>query len=144
MGTQVRMEKKEDLSRMIGRWKEKQEDTRRSAKELHEKTKSYFVRIIANAIRRDAEKHEEILQSVLDCLDCTVTITPDELGELSNLLSSHIEVEKKTEELAEVALKKHQHYITTYLMKYLIEDEKKNSVLMDRLNEFKGKLYPYG
>lgn len=143
MSTQVKMDKKEDLSRMIERWKEKQEDTRKSAEELHEKTKSYFVRIVANAIERDSEKHEEILKAVLDCMDCTVTITPNELGELSSLLSSHLEVEKKTQELAEFALKKHQPYITTYLLKYLIEDEKKNFVLMDRLNEFKGKMYPY-
>ncbi len=128
---------------MIERWKEKQDDTRKSARELREKTNSYFVRIVANAIRRDAEKHEEILKAILECMDCTVTITPDELGELSNLLNSHLEVEKKTEELAEIALKKHQHYITTYLLNYLIEDEKKNFVLMDRLNEFKVKMYPY-
>ncbi len=143
MAQQVKLNKKEDLERLIERWKARQEETGRNARALHDKTESYFVQIMANAIRQDAEKHEQILKAVLDCMDCTVTITPDELGELSELLDAHLDVERKTEELAQVALKKRQHYITTYLLKYLLEDEKKNFALMKLLNEFKGQIYPY-
>jgi hypothetical protein len=143
MAQQVKLNKKEDLERLIESWKGRQEETAKNARTLHDKTESYFVQIMTNAIRQDAEKHEQILKAVLDCMDCTVTITPDELGELSELLDAHLDVERKTEELAQVALKKRQHYITTYLLKYLLEDEKKNFALMKLLNEFKGQLYPY-
>jgi len=143
MAQQVKLNKKEDLERLIESWKGRQEETGRNARALHDKTESYFVQIMTNAIRQDAEKHEQILKAVLDCMDCTVTITPDELGELSELLEAHLDVERKTEELAQVALKKRQHYITTYLLKYLLEDEKKNFALMKLLNEFKGKIHPY-
>lgn len=143
MGAQVKLEKREDLERLIEKWRERQEQTGRNAKALHDKTKSYFVQIVTRAVQQDAEKHEQILKAVLDCMDCTVTITPEELGELSELLSAHLDVERKTEELAHVALKKRQHYITTYLLKYILEDEKKNFALMDQLNEFKGRIHPY-
>ncbi len=143
MNTQVRMNKKEDLERMIGRWKERQEETERNAEALHKKTKSYFVKIVSKAIKQDAEKHGDIMAAILNCMHCTVTITPEELGELSDLLSAHLEVKKKDQELAEIALKKHKNLITTYLLKYVLEDEKKNYVLMDQLNQFKGQLYPY-
>ena len=143
MGTQVRLEKKEDLERIIKRWKERQSTTRQNAESLQNRTKSYFVQIMTSAIKRDAEKHEEMLQAILDCMDCTVTITPDELGELSSLLSDHLEVEKHSRELAELALKKRRHYITTHLLQYILEDEKKNEVLLDHLNKFKGQIQPY-
>jgi leucyl aminopeptidase (aminopeptidase T) len=144
MESHVKLDRKEDLERMVARWRERKETTRKSAEGLANKTESYFVQIVSNAVRRDAEKHEEILKAILDCLDCTVAVTPDELGELSDLLEAHLQIEKQTRELAELALKKHRHYITTYLLKYILEDEKKNFGLRDQLNEFKGRLYPYG
>lgn len=55
----------------------------------------------------------------------------------------HLEVEKKTRELAETALKKHQNYITTQVLSYILEDEKKKFALMDQLNRLKGQIYPY-
>jgi len=144
MGTQIQLEKREDLERLIRMWKDRQKETGQNAKALHDKTKSYFVQVVSNAIQQDAEKHQKILKAVLDCMDCTVTITPEELGELSGLISAHIDVERKTEELAQIALKKHQHYIMTYLLNYVLEDEKKNFTLMDQLEKFKGRIYPYG
>lgn len=80
MGGQVKLDKKEYLERLISRWKDKQGSTRSSAEALHKRTKSYFVRIVSNAIKRDSEKNEEILQAILECMDCTVSVTPEELG----------------------------------------------------------------
>ncbi len=140
---QVQMGKKEDLQRMIERWRSREERIGRNAEALRTSTKSYFVQIMANAIHRDAEKRSAILKAILDCMDCTVTITPEELGELSQLLRTHVDVEKEAHELAEVALKKRQPYITSYLLKYMLEDEKKNVAFMNQLNELKSRIYPY-
>jgi len=137
------MKKKESLPERIEEWKEREEELQRSAAELYKRTDSYFVQIVTKALQRDAEKHEEILQAILDCFDCTVTITPEELGELTSLLDDHLEIRKRTDKLARVALKSRPHYITNQLLRYLLEDGKKNAVLVEQLNEFKGHLYPY-
>ncbi len=144
MSPHARMKKKEDLPKLIELWKDRQGELQRGAEELHNRTDSYFVQIVTKAIQRDAEKHEEILQSVLDCFDCTVTVTPEELGELTRLLDDHLDIQEKTDKLARTALKSRPHYITNQLIRYILEDGKKNAVLKEQLNEVKARLYPYG
>ncbi len=144
MSPHARMKKKEELPELIERWKERQGELQRGAEELHNRTDSYFVQIVTKAITRDAEKHAEILQSILDCFDCTVTVTPEELGELTSLLDDHLDIQKKTDKLARTALKSRPHYITSHLLRYILEDGKKNAVLVEQLNDVKGRLYPYG
>jgi DNA topoisomerase IB len=135
--------RRDSLIRGIEDWKRANQEKKELARGLHGGTKSYFVQIITRAIQRDAEKHEEILQSILDCMDCTVTMTPEDLGELTDLIGSQLDAGKKGRKLAAVALKEPQNYITKHLFQYILDDEETNATLMERLNKFKGQIYPY-
>ncbi len=143
MAEAAQKSRRDKLVRGVEDWKKTNQEKKRLALALHDRTKSYFVQIIARAVQRDAEKHAEILQALLDCMDCTVTMTPEELGELTELIESQIQAGKKGRKLATAALKEQQNFITTHLFQYILDDEDKNGALMERLNKFKGQLYPY-
>ncbi|UCC44106.1 MAG: hypothetical protein JSU65_13500, partial [Candidatus Zixiibacteriota bacterium] len=77
----------------------------------------------------------------------TVTLTPDELEAVWDLIEHHIELEKKTVELANEALgalKGKKMVVQEYLLNYLLTDEEKHNKVLESLETIKKGMYPYG
>ena len=92
--------------------------------------------------------HYRIQDLIIDSLErSTISLTPEELGEVWELIEKHIDLEKKTLELAKDsldALRGRKMVIQEYLLDYLrIDEEKHNSVLKTLSTIIKG-MYPYG
>ena len=82
--------------------------------------------------------------SYLDSLEKQAfSLTPEELGDVWDLIEKHIAAEKETIELAEKARKNSRMFVHRYLLSYLNEDEQKHDHLLERLEDFKRNLYPY-
>jgi len=74
-------------------------------------------------------------------------LTPEELGDVWKMIEHHIEIEKKSVEIAEQALaslKGRSMVIQSYLLNYLLEDEKKHNNLLNNLESIKKGMHPYG
>ena len=60
----------------------------------------------------------------------------------------HLELEKQTVELAKSSLRaiegKKGMIVQGYLLEYLLKDEEKHDVILEKLNEVKKGMYPYG
>ena len=67
-----------------------------------------------------------------------MTLTPDEIGEVWELIEEHIELEKKTVELAEEAIaligESKGMQVQSYLLQYLLEDDQNHNTILDRLD----------
>jgi hypothetical protein len=62
------------------------------------------------------------------------------------MIEKHIQLEKKTIELAQEALdalKGKKMLVQEYLLNYLMEDEAKHNKILDNLEKIKGGMYPY-
>jgi hypothetical protein len=70
-------------------------------------------------------------------------LTPDELGEVWDLVEQHTSMEKEAVELADKARRNARGFIQRFLLNYLIEDEQKHDRLLAALEDFKRNLYPY-
>jgi len=137
----------EIVSRMKN-WQKLENETISVTAQVMEKTKNPIIRLIMEVIQRDSQMHYRVQEWIADSLESkTVTLTPEEIGEVWQIIERHIELEKKSVETAKQALtslKGKYMVIQEYLLHYLLEDEEKHNNLLSHLDSIKKKMYPYG
>lgn len=137
-------ENTEELREVLKSWQALENATVAHTTEVIGKTKNPLIQLVMEIIRRDSEMHHRVQQVLLDSLERQAfTLTPEELGEIWDMVEKHAEMEKKTIELAEKARKNCRLFVQRHLLTYLIEDEKKHDRLLGQLEDFKRSIYPY-
>ena len=130
------------------RWQKIENASVASTGKIIDKTDNPVVRLIMEVIQRDSQFHYRVQEMIADSLQTkTITLSPDDLGEVWEMIEKHIELEKKTVEMAEEALKHlkgKKMVVQEYLLNYLLEDEKKHNLVLDHLGIIKKGMYPYG
>jgi len=112
--------------------------------EVIAKSQNPLIRLVMEIIRHDSEMHYRVQQALLDSIQKqTITLTPEELGEIWEMVEKHAKVEKQTIELAEKARDNCRLFVQRHLLTYLIDDEKKHDRLLGQLEDFKRNIYPY-
>ena len=141
-------ELQQEIISSMRNWQQLENATIAITAQAMEQTKNPIIRLIMEVIQRDSQMHYRIQEWVADSLESkTVSLTPDELGEVWETIERHIELEKKSVEMAEQALaslKGKSMVIQAYLLNYLREDEEKHNNLLSSLDSIKKKMYPYG
>jgi len=137
----------EKLVDNMRRWQQIENASVASTGKVMEKTKNPIVSVVMEIIQRDSQMHHQVQEMIATSLTTkTVTLTPEELAEIWDMVETHIELEKKTVELAEealAALKGKKMIVQEYLLKYLLEDENKHNHILDSLGSIKDGIYPY-
>lgn len=115
---------------------------------IMEKTSNPVVKIVMEIIQRDSQMHHRVQQLIRDSLDRqTITLSPNELGQVWDLIENHIAMEKETVALAEdslTALRGRKMVVQEYLLNYLKVDEQKHDELLEAMEKIKSGMYPYG
>jgi len=127
----------------IEKWKKLEDVTIESCDKIMAGTSNELVKTIAGLIKTDSQKHKEILDMIGNTLNGTITLTPEELGEIAELIESHLELEKNSITLAEEEFAESRHFVIRHLLSYLLMDEQKHYKLMSQLRDFQKRLYPY-
>ena len=129
-------------------WKKIENASVASTGKVIEKTENPIVRLIMEIIQRDSQMHYRIQDLIIDSLErSAVSLTPEELGEVWDMIEKHIELEKKTLEFAKDsldALRGRKMVIQEYLLDYLRIDEEKHNSVLETLSTIKKGMYPYG
>ena len=137
-----------ELIETMKRWQKVEDASLASTGRVIEKTDNSIVRIVMEIIQRDSAMHHRIQQMIIDSLEKdTITLNPDELLAVWDMVENHIDLEKKTIELAEEARKALQGkkmVVQEYLLEYLSIDEQKHNEILARLETIKKGMYPYG
>ena len=130
------MENSEEFLKIIKQWIALEDMTIASADELISKANNPFVKMRMEMIKHDSGKHKEMLQWIINALTKeAVHLTPEEMLPLSALLHKHLEVEAKSIELANNALKKIEIPIVRYILSALLDDEAKHHSQILMLND---------
>lgn len=141
-------ETQQDLIATMEKWKKVENASIASTGRVMEKTENPIVRLVMEIIQRDSQMHYRVQEWIADSLQKAVSLTPEEVGEVWGMIEDHIALEQKTQEMAaealEVTQKSKAMLIQTYLLEYLLEDEKKHALLLDRLKGIQKGMYPYG
>jgi len=129
-------------------WQQLENATIAITGQIMEKTENPIIRLIMEVIQRDSQMHYRVQEWIADSLESkTVSLIPEEIGEVWDMIERHVELEKKSVEIAEqtlASLKGKAMVVQEYLLNYLREDEKKHNDLLSSLDSIKIKMYPYG
>jgi hypothetical protein len=134
----------EELKTTLRRWQEIESESVTQMSVIIAKTHNPLIQLVMEIIRQDSAMHKRVQQVILDSLEKQAfTLTPEELGEVWDLIEKHAAAEKETIELAEKARKNCRLFVQRHLLTYLTEDEQKHDRLLGQLEDFKRNLYPY-
>ncbi|MEW5701836.1 MAG: hypothetical protein AB1792_06365 [Candidatus Zixiibacteriota bacterium] len=138
----------DELVAIMRSWQKIENASVASTGRVIEKTDNPIVRLVMEIIQRDSQMHYRVQEFIADSLSTkTVTLTPDELGDVWGMIEDHIELEKKTVAMASqalAALKGSKMVVQEYLLHYLLEDENKHNHILEQLSGIKKGMYPYG
>ena len=139
-------EVQEQIVANMRRWQHVENATIASTGNVIEKTENPIVRIVMEIIQRDSQMHYRVQELISDSLTSkTITLNPDELEKVWDLIEKHIQLERQTVGMAEealAALKGKKMVVQEYLLQYLLEDENKHNHLLDSLGVIKKGMYP--
>ena len=113
-----------------------------------EKTDNPIVRLVMELIQRDSQFHYRVQELIAETLESRpVSLTPEELGKVWDLIEKHVEIEMETIRLAKDSLGRINGMkgmlVQQYLMEYLLLDEEKHALILENLSKIKGGMYPY-
>ena len=142
-------EAQEKIVSNMTKWQKIENASVSSTGRVIEKTENPIVRLVMEIIQRDSQMHYRVQELIADSLTTkAIALTPDEVGDVWGLIEKHIELEKQTVELAKSSLRaiegKKGMIVQGYLLEYLLKDEEKHDVILEKLNEVKKGMYPYG
>ena len=142
--SQKAAESLEELVTTLKRWQEIESATITQTTAIIEKTNNPLIRIVMEIIRQDSGMHRRVQQVLLDSLEKEAfRLTPEELGEVWEMIEEHAKMEKETIALAEKARRNCRLFVQRHLLAYLIDDEQKHDRLLTQLEDFKRGIYPY-
>ncbi|MHC4398423.1 MAG: hypothetical protein ACYTG0_01950 [Planctomycetota bacterium] len=141
-------EVQEGLIQNMRTWQKIENASVASTGNVIEKTANPIVRLVMEIIQRDSQMHHRVQEWIADTLESKpVALSPDELGDVWGMIEEHINLEKKTLSLAEEALESIKGskgmLVQAYLLEYLLEDERKHNVLLEKLGNIQKGMYPY-
>ena len=140
-------EAQEKIVANMRKWQKVENASVSSTGRVIEKTNNPIVRLVMEIIQQDSQMHHRVQELIADSLTSKViTLTPDEVGSVWGLIEKHIELERKTVELAKSSLEalkgKKGMVVQNYLLEYLLKDEEKHDLILEKLNNVKKGLYP--
>jgi len=140
-------EKLENLTKTMKDWQKVENAAVSQTGKVMEKTQNPLIRMVMEIIQHDSNMHYRVQQLIADSSEQgTVHINVDDLAGVWDAIEKHIEIEKKTIEMAMQsidALKGTKYPLQKYFLSYLLEDEKKHDKLLEDLNLLKKDMYPY-
>ena len=141
-------EAQEKLVSTMRSWQKIENASIASTAQVMEKTENPIVRLVMEIIQRDSQMHYRVQQWIAESLESrTVSITPEELADVWGMIEEHIKLEKKTLKLAQESLESiggsKGMLVQSYLLEYLLDDENKHNLLLERLADIQKGMYPY-
>ncbi len=131
-------ENSEEFLELIKKWQKLEDRTIASADTMLDAAKNPFLKMIMESIKHDSEKHKLIMQMIIDNITKeAVSISPEELNDMSGMLNNHMEAEAESLCLADAAYANSELFFTRFLLSYLIADESKHHGLISQLNDLK-------
>ena len=136
----------EQVTAGMREWQKVENRSLVSTSAVLEKTANRVIRLVMQIIQRDSLLHYEIQQWMIDSLEREATAIPlEELTGVSEMIQRHVEMERKmvasAEELLALIAGKQMH-LHEYLLNFLLEDERKHTRLLERLEGLKTAILP--
>ena len=140
-------EAQDQIVKNMRKWQKIENASVMSTSNVVDKTENPVIRLIMEVIQRDSHMHHRVQGMIADSLETTpMTVTPEEISAVWDLIEKHAEIEKATIDLATSSLAAIEGAksltVQHYLLKYLLADEEKHDALLANLEAIKKNIYP--
>ena len=139
-------EKQEALVENMKKWQKLENAAISQTSKIMEETDHPLIRTVAEIIQRDSHMHYRVQQLIIDSFEeKSIPFLLDQLETIWGSVEQHIQIEKKTIEMAtesQKALEGTRNVVQQYLLNYLLEDEKKHDKLLADLDLRQRKMFP--
>ncbi|MFC1972468.1 hypothetical protein ACFLVE_03580 [Chloroflexota bacterium] len=139
-------ELQEKIVTTMKNWQKVEKDSIASTGQIIQKTDNPVIQVVMEIIQRDSQTHYQVQKMIADSLETKgVSLSPDELVQVWSLIEKHIAIEKKMFEGAEQMLdllKGKGMPVQSYLLSYLVDDERKHNNLLSALDGIKLGMLP--
>jgi len=136
------------LADVMKRWQKLENAAIAQTARVMEETEHPLIRAVMEVIQNDSKNHYAIQQLIIDSLEREhINVVVDDMKKVWDSIEKHIQLEKKTIEMAAEALESLQgshNVVQMYLLHYLKADEEKHDRLLADLSQIKKGMYPYG
>ena len=134
-------EVQEQLVNSMKHWQQIENRSVESTAQVIAKTDNPLIRLVMEIIQSDSQLHHRVQQFIIDSVESKpVELTRDEMGTVSDMLDNHLNIEEQMVGLVDQALKdlaKKKMVVQEYLLKFLVEDEKKHASMLRALDVVK-------
>jgi len=138
----------EKIVATMKRWQKIEDEAVLSIGEIMGTIGNPLPRAIFEIIQQDARNHRRVQELIIQAGGKSgFQLTVEQLEELSQVISRHIQVEERMIAAASESLKAlggKKMILHEYLLKYLEQDEKKHMELLRGLENLKKHIFPYG
>jgi hypothetical protein len=132
------------LLETLQEWQKLEKATISLTQKIGKKSDNVLVQTLMKIIQQDSKMHFKVQKAIIDSFtEEAMTLRPEELGDMWEMVEKHAEMERETIKKAEEALDNCRLFPQRQLLIYLLEDEKKHDKLLTQLGNFKRKIYPY-
>ncbi len=141
-------EVQEKLVENMKKWQKIENASIHSTGKIMDNTENTAIRQVMEIIQQDSSMHYRVQGLIVDSLTKeSLSMNPEELADIWDMVETHIKLEQKTIEFAKEAmeaLKGKKMVIQEYFLNYLLADEEKHNELLETLEKIKSGMYPYG
>jgi len=140
-------ELQEKILKTLKNWQKVEDSSVESTGNVMKKSTNPIVHIVMEIIQNDSRTHHRVQQMIVDSMEKkALSLTPEEMGGVWDMIEKHLQIEKKMVEHVEealTALKGKKMIVQEYLLNYLLTDERKHDKLLSDFNSIKKGMYPY-
>ena len=139
-------ELQEMILKTMKNWQKVEDAAVESTGKVMESSNNPIIKLVMEIIQNDCKMHHRVQQLIQDSLEKeALSLTPDEMGGVWDMIEKHLQIEKKMVEHVEDsldALKGKKMIIQEYLLSYLLDDERKHDRLLENFKKIKSGMYP--
>lgn len=139
-------EKQQELIKNMKNWQKLENKAVQQTAQIMTETDHPLIRLVMEVIQRDSNMHHRVQQMIVDSMETEfVELQADDLVDVWDSIENHIQLEKKTIEMAQASLEALKGTSKTvmqqYLISYLLTDEQKHDKMLADLELIKRGMF---
>jgi hypothetical protein len=136
------------LTNQLKEWQKVEGAAAATMEKLGRQTDHPLIKLVAETIHTDSLRHAKVQQLVIDSIEkSAIELNPDDLAKVWDTIEEHIKTEQDMVKNVRDALhlmRGRKMVVQQYLLEYLMFDEEKHDLLLEKLEGIKAGMYPYG
>jgi hypothetical protein len=139
-------EVQENLVKSMEKWQEIERRSVASTGAVIVRTKNPLLQLVMEIINHDSQLHHRVQQMIIDSVGGKpLALTPEDTNAVSQLLDNHMRLENEMVDMVNamlVQVRDKKMAVQEYLLRFLVEDEKKHATMLASLDHVKRGMFP--